>query len=316
MYNKIVTLTEYLLKEEQKFEKATGSFTLLMTTLENAVKIIASHVKQSGLVDILGKTGSTNASGDEVKKLDILSNEILVDCLSQSGQAQTLASEELADAISLENNGHYMVYFDPLDGSSNIEVNVNIGTIFSIYLNDKNILQPGRKQVAAGYIIYGPSVMFVYSCGQGVNGFTLDPSVGTFLLSHPNIIIPEEKGIYSFNESYEPIFHKHTLKYLKDVKNSEKKYTSRYIGSMVVDVHRTLLKGGIFGYPSDKERPDGILRLMYEVNPLAYIIQQAGGLAFSEKKNPLDITPKQLHQRVSIVMGSKKEVNHYQSFLS
>lgn len=314
MYNKVTTLTEFVLQEEEKFPEASGSFTLLINAIGRASKIIASHVKQAGLADVIGQTGNVNASGDQVKKLDVLSNEIMIETLRGSKQVHMMASEELDEAMKVDENAHYDVFFDPLDGSSNIDVNVNIGTIFSIYKKNNSILQPGNKQIAAGYIVYGPSVMFVYSCGNGVNGFTLDPSMGSFLLSHPDIRIPEEQGIYSFNEVYEPIYFDQTKAFLKEAKTGEKKYTARYIGSMVGDVHRTLVKGGIFGYPADTKRPDGFLRLMYEVNPMCYLIQQAGGLSDSNGEDPLNIKPKELHQRVPIVLGSKKEVELYQSF--
>lgn len=318
MYNKITTLTEFVIQEEEKFPEATGSFTLLMNAISRASKIIASHVRQAGLVDVLGRANTSNASGDDVKKLDVLSNEIMIETLKGTGQASVLASEEMDEAIEFENNGHYTVFFDPLDGSSNIDVNVNIGTIFSVYKTEgrtgNDLLQPGSEQVAAGYVVYGPSVMFVYSSGSGVHGFTFDPSMGSFLLSHENIRIPEEKGIYSFNESYEKVASDQTLNYLKDIKHGDKKYTARYIGSMVGDVHRTLFKGGIFGYPGDKKREHGHLRLMYEVNPMSYLVQQAGGMALSNGQDPLSIEPEELHQRVPIVLGSTKEVEHYQSF--
>jgi fructose-1,6-bisphosphatase I len=314
MYNKVITLTEFVLEEEQKFPEATGSFTLLVNSISRATKIIASHVKQAGLVDILGQTNTMNSSGDQVKKLDVLSNEIMMETLRGSKQVHMMASEELEETMTVDDKAHYDVFFDPLDGSSNIDVNVNIGTIFSIYRKADSKLQSGNKQIAAGYVLYGPSVMFVYSSGSGVHGFTLDPSMGSFLLSHQNMRVPEEQGIYSFNEVYEPVYTDQTRAYISAIKSGDKKFTSRYIGSLVGDVHRTLVKGGIYGYPADTKRPEGFLRLMYEVNPMTYIIQQAGGLAESNGKNPLDIQPKELHQRVPIILGSKKEVEHYQSF--
>ena len=314
MYNKVTTLSEFILEEEHKFPKATGSFTLLMNSIASATKIIGAHVRKAGLVDLLGRNNSTNATGDDVKRLDVFSNEVMVETLKSSKQVHTLASEELEAEITLDNKAPYNVFFDPLDGSSNIDVNINIGTIFSIYKSGGKILKPGKEQIAAGYVVYGPSTMFVYSSGSGVHGFTFDPSMGSYLLSHPNIRIPEEQGIYSFNESYERIFTNQTRKYLADIKNGKKKYTVRYIGSMVADVHRTIIRGGIFGYPSDTSRPEGFLRLMYEVNPMAYLIKQAGGHADSNGVDPLEIIPKKLHQRVPIVLGSKKEVEHYQLF--
>jgi fructose-1,6-bisphosphatase I len=313
MFTNVTTLTEFILKEERKFKDATGSFTLLMTHIENAAKIIASHITRSGLVDILGRTGETNVHNEEVQKLDVYSNQLLVDTLIGSGQTYAVASEELKEPVYAKKNiGEYVVFFDPLDGSSNIDVNVNIGTIFSIYRKSDSLLQPGRKQVAAGYIMYGPSVMFVYSCGNGVNGFTLDPSIGSFLLSNPDIKIPESKSVYSINEGNAEFFEDKTRQYLESIKKGEKPYKLRYIGTLVADVHRTLMQGGIFLYPPDKKSPNGKLRLMYEVNPMSFLVEQAGGAAISNSKSPLDITPSDIHQRVPVALGSKKELNRYQ----
>lgn len=314
--NNVTTLTEFILKEEQQHQGATGSFTLLLTHIENAAKIIASHIKRSGLVDILGQTGNKNAYNEDVQKLDEFSDHLLADILCESGQVGFIASEELAEPITINKKGKYNVFFDPLDGSSNIDVNINVGTIFSIYHNDSELLQKGQKQVASGYIIYGSSVMFVYTYGNGVNGFTLDPAIGSFLLSHPNIVIPESKNIYSINDGNFELFENSMQKYLNNIKSEEKPYQSRYVGSMVADVHRTLLKGGIFMNPANKNKPDGKLRLMFEVNPLSLIIQQAGGMAISRNINPLDIVPEKLEQRVPIVMGSKKEVEKYLQYIT
>ena len=315
MYQNIVTLTEFIVSEERKFKNATGGFTLLLTHIENACKIIASHVKRSGLVDIIGKTGKQNAFDEEVQKLDAFSDKLLIDILSESGQVGTIGSEELENPIVVNKKGKYNVFFDPLDGSSNIDTNISIGTIFSIFHNDGPLLQKGKKQVASGYIIYGTSVMFVYTCGNGVNGFTLDPAVGSFLLSHENIRVPEKNNIYSVNEGYYELFDENMKKYLHAIKREEKPYQSRYVGSMVADVHRTLLKGGIFMNPANKNKPTGKLRLMYEVNPLSYVMQQAGGLATSNGVNPLDIEPQSLTQRVPIAMGSRDEVKKYLTYL-
>lgn len=309
MFNKVITLTEFILAEERKFKNATGSFTLLLTHIENATKIIASHIKKSGLVDILGKTGEKNAYQEEVEKLDVFSNKLLIDILSSTGHIGTLASEELEKPIEIDKKrGQYNVFFDPLDGSSNIDVNISIGTIFSIYHNHSGLLQKGKTQVAAGYIIYGSSVMFVYSYGNGVNGFTLDPSIGSFILSHPNIRVPESKSIYSINEGNYEFFDDSLKKYLQALKKEKKPYKARYVGSMVADVHRTLLKGGIFLYPKDTNNPEGKLRLMFEVNPMSFIMKQAGGTASSDGKDPLTIKPTSLEQRVPIAMGSTKEI--------
>lgn len=315
MFTDVTTLTQFILEEERRSKQASGNLTMLLMHIETAAKHIASHIKKSGLVDILGKAGTTNVHDEDVQKLDVYSNNLLVSMLLQSGQVHAIASEELEEPIYAEKHkGDYVVYFDPLDGSSNIDVNINIGTIFSIYRKSDNLLQPGRTQVAAGYVLYGPSVMFVYTAGNGVNGFTLDPSMGSFLLSNPNIKMPESSGIYSINEGNAELFDDATKKYLHSIKKEEKPYKLRYVGSLVADIHRTLLKGGIFLYPSDKKSPNGKLRLMYEVNPMSFLIEQAGGKATSANTNPLDISPTTIHQRMPIVLGSSKEVEKYLSF--
>lgn len=312
MFKKVMTLTEFILKEERRFAGTTGSFTLLLTQIENASKIIASHIKKTGLVDILGQTGQKNAYNEEVQRLDEFSNHLLVDILSESGQVHAIASEELDKPFFIKkHSGNYTVFLDPLDGSSNIDINVNVGTIFSIYGKSESFLEPGTKQIAAGYIIYGPSVMFIYSCGDGVNGFTLDPSIGSFLLSHPDIRVPKQGTIYSVNEGYYPLFSKKDQDYIDAIKKGQKPHKLRYVGAMVSDVHRTLLKGGVFMYPADSKHPEGKLRLMYEVNPMSYIMQQAGGLAISGNINPLEIKPNDFTQRVPVVMGSREEVERY-----
>ncbi|MBI3619732.1 class 1 fructose-bisphosphatase [Candidatus Roizmanbacteria bacterium] len=311
MPDKPVTLTEFIIEEERHFKQATGSFTLLLTQIENAAKIIASHVKKSGLVDILGSAGKTNTSGEQVQKLDVFANELLVSTLLESGQVYAIMSEELDEPVfSKKNRGHYVVCFDPLDGSSNIDSNVSIGTIFSIYHKNPDLFQPGIKQVAAGYILYGSSVMFVYSCGRGVNGFTLDPSIGSFLLSHPKIKIPEKGDTYSINEAYFHLFDQKLQQYITDLKE-KKEYKLRYIGSMVADIHRTLLTGGIFLNPANKKSPEGKLRLLFEVNPLSFIVNQAGGSATTGYLDPLIIKPTQLIHRTPIAIGSRQEVKNY-----
>ncbi|HIE58578.1 MAG TPA: class 1 fructose-bisphosphatase [Persephonella sp.] len=314
-------LTRFILEEERKYPNATGSLSLALNTIASACKVIASHVRMAGLVDILGKAGKTNIQGEEVQKLDELSNEILIEYLSDCGEFYALASEELDEPIFPENgkNGKYIISFDPLDGSSNIDVNVSIGTIFSIHKklegNINDFLQEGYKQVAAGYVIYGSSTMLVYSTGNGVNGFTLDPSVGMFLLSHPNIKIPEKGKIYSINEANAKKWDKEGLKdFVENLK--EEGYTSRYIGSMVADVHRTLIKGGIFAYPSDKKNKNGKLRLLYEASPMAFLIEQAGGKTTTGEENILKVKPSNIHQRVPVFLGSKKEVNQLLEFLN
>ncbi|HVA96799.1 MAG TPA: class 1 fructose-bisphosphatase [Candidatus Acidoferrales bacterium] len=313
MYNNVITLTDHLLNERKK---SNHDLTIVLHQIENVSKIIASHIKASGLVDILGKAGRTNSFGEEVQKLDDLANNLLIDTLLTGGQVHTVVSEENKEPVlaSKANDGSYNVFFDPLDGSSNIDTNCPIGTIFGIYHKKDGILQPGKNQVAAGYVIYGSSVMFVYSAGNGVNGFTLDPAIGNFLLSHPNIQIPADGDTYSINEAYEHKFEGELLSYLQALK--QKKGTSlRYVGSMVADMHRTLIKGGIFIHPINATRPNGKLRLTIEVNPFAYLTEQAGGKVLGkDNKNPLSIIPEHIHDRSPIIIGSKKMVDEYQSF--
>ena len=304
-----ITLTEHILKEERNIPLATGKLTLILNQIAEASKIIASHVKNSGLVNIEGKTGEKNIYKEEVQKLDSFSNNLFVDLLTEIGFVNMIASEEIEKPIILNNKGEYSVFFDPLDGSSNIDTNISIGTIFSIYKNKDNRLQKGASQVAAGYILYGSSVMFVYTCNASVNGFTLDPSIGSYLLSHPNIKTPEETFEYSINEGNFNLYDEKIKNYLKILK--EKPYKIRYVASMVADIHRILLKGGIFLYPSDFKQPNGKLRLMFEVNPMSLIIERAGGKAYSKNQNPLDIQPTDVHQRVPIIMGSKSEVEKF-----
>ncbi len=314
-------LTRFILEEERKYPQATGSLSLALNTIASACKIIASHVRMAGLVDILGKAGKTNIQGEEVQKLDELSNEILIEHLSDCGEFYALASEELDEPIFPEKgkNGKYVISFDPLDGSSNIDVNVSIGTIFSIHkkvdgtVND--FLQEGYKQIAAGYVIYGSSTMLVYSTGNGVNGFTLDPSVGMFLLSHPDMKLPEKGKIYSINEANAKKWDINGLKeYIETLKDEG--YTVRYIGSMVADVHRTLIKGGIFAYPSDIKNKNGKLRLLYEASPMAFLIEQAGGKATDGKQDILKIKPTDIHQRTPVFLGSKKEIDQLMEFIN
>ncbi len=316
MYKYIPTLTDYILHEQRNATHASGRFTILLNQIENAAKIIASHVKASGLGDILGKTGEINTTGDEVQKLDIFTNNLLVDTLLASGEVYAVVSEELEEPVYApkETAGDYIVYFDPLDGSSNIDTNSPIGTIFSIYHKKGGLLQPGNQQVAAGYVIYGSSVMFVYTFGHGVNGFTLDPAIGSFLLSHPNIQIPSNGKIYSINEAYENLYDDQTKNFLQHLKDKGKS-RARLVGSLVADAHRTFIRGGIFLYPSDKKQPAGKLRLTIEVNPMAFLTEQAGGKAIcSDGKSPLLITPKQIHERASFIMGSNDNVDLYLSF--
>ncbi|QQG40725.1 MAG: class 1 fructose-bisphosphatase [Candidatus Levyibacteriota bacterium] len=307
----IPTLTDIILQEQQKAPNAKGNLTLILTQIVDAAKIIASHANRTGLVDILGKTGNKNAYDEEVQKLDEFSNNLLVKTLFESNQVYAVASEELPDILySPTKTGDYIVFFDPLDGSSNIDTNGPIGTIFSIYHKNDTVLQKGNKQIAAGYILYGPSTIFVYASQYSINGFTLDPSIGSFLLSFPNIKIPKKGNIYSINEGNYELFDEHTKKYLAHLKTT-KSYKARYIGSMVADMHRTLLKGGIFLYPSDSKNKEGKLRLLFEVNPMAFLIEKAGGMAVSNGKNPLDILPIAVNHKVPIAIGSKENVEEF-----
>ncbi|WP_028575236.1 class 1 fructose-bisphosphatase [Desulfonatronovibrio hydrogenovorans] len=321
-----VTVTEQLLIHQKASPMATGRFTRLLNELILAAKIISREVNKAGLVNVLGFTGETNIQGEKVKKLDEFANSVLIHRLQRSGLLCAMSSEENADLIEIPDNlkqGDYILIFDPLDGSSNIDVNVSIGTIFSILRRTgengpvtlDEVLQKGSEQVAAGYFLYGTSTMMVYSTGDGVHGFTLDPSVGEFLLSHPDIKIPEQGKIYSVNEGYWDYWDKPTreiVSYFKSPANQRKKpYSMRYIGSLVSDFHRNLFYGGIFLYPRDTRDPrlaSGKLRLLCEANPLAFIVEQAGGLAIDGKNRILDIEPHELHQRVPLFIGSKNDV--------
>lgn len=315
MYKNAVTLTDFLLEDERKNDKTTLGLTILLHEIENATKIIASHVKASGLVDIIGSTGNTNASGDQVQKLDEFSNQILLEMLSSCGQVHALASEEIEEAVyPKDSHGEYIVYFDPLDGSSNIDSNMPIGTIFSIYHKDGGLLQKGKKQLAAGYVLYGSSVVFVYSSGNGVNGFTLDPSIGSFLLSHPEMKIPPSGKIYSLNEAYEKFFDEKLRGYLKKLKEDGDSI-SRYVGTLVADAHRTFIKGGISIHPATSKNPEGKLRLMLEVNPFAFLTVQAGGMALgADNKEVLEIMPKKIHDRSPFIQGSPENIKDYLNF--
>lgn len=327
------TVVEHLLRTQQKTPMATGSFTRLINGIIVAAKVIQREVNKAGLVDILGFAGRMNVQGEQVRKLDDFANDTMRHRLQSCGEVCVLASEEDADIIEVPRQyqkGHYVVVFDPLDGSSNIDANVSIGTIFSIYRRVtsgdgdgtlEDVLQPGHKQVAAGYIIYGSSTVMVFSAGNGVHGFTLDPSVGEFLLSHEDIRIPPRGKIFSVNEGnynyWEPNIKRY-IEYLKDPQGNHKtNYTSRYIGSLVADFHRNLLYGGIFLYPADKKdprKPHGKLRLMCEANPMSFIVEQAGGAATTGADRILDIVPDDLHQRVPLIIGSKEDVEVFQDF--
>lgn len=329
MQKGITNLSRFLLEEQRKIPGATGDFTLILEQIAFAAKIISREVNKAGLVNILGKVGSVNYFGEQQQKLDVFANEKLIQALDHTGKICGMASEEVDEVIQVPSKypkGRYLVVFDPLDGSSNIDVNISIGTIFGIYrrLSDEtengcanDFLQPGRDLVAAGYVIYGSSTMFVYTTGYGVNGFTLDPTVGEFILSHPDIKIPEEGNIYSVNEGNSYRWDIKIKEYVEFLKSYDKRqYTLRYIGSLVSDFHRNLLKGGVFLYPADSKNPNGKLRLLYEANPLAFIIRQAGGLATDGKQDILDIVPESLHQRTPLIIGSKFEVRKFLEFMN
>ncbi|KAK3604684.1 hypothetical protein CHS0354_009296 [Potamilus streckersoni] len=314
-----ITLTRFVLEEQRKHPKATGDFTALVNSIQTAVKAVSSAVRKAGIHRLYGISGTANISGDEVKKLDVLANDLFINMLKSSYLTCVLASEENENAIIVETErqGRYMVCFDPLDGSSNIDCLVSIGSIFGVYRRheegdsvEQDILKPGRQMVAAGYALYGSATMIVLTTGDGVNGFMLDPAIGEFILTEKDIKIKPRGKIYSINEGYEASWDEATKEYVKSKKYPTKgsPYGARYIGSMVADVHRTLVYGGIFMYPGTKESPNGKLRLLYEGNPMAFIVEQAGGMATTGTMPILDITPESVHQRIPVFLGSKEDV--------
>lgn len=317
----IITLTRHVLSDQLRLgSTATGDLTLLLTAIQVTSKFIATNVRKARLINLIGLAGETNVQGEEQKKLDVLSNDIMVNALRASGKTAVLVSEELDEAIIIEDKfkGGYCVVFDPLDGSSNIDAGVNIGTIFGIYQvrpgslgTIEDVLRPGSEMVAAGYTMYGSSANLVLSTGSGVNGYTLDAALGEFILTHPNIQIPPRGKIYSFNEGNSMYFYPPVTAYLKSIKYPtppKSPYSARYIGSMVADVHRTLLYGGIFGYPDDKKSKKGKLRLLYEAFPMAFLTEQAGGIATTGTKRILDIIPTSIHERCPVFLGSRDDV--------
>lgn len=324
--NSIITLDEFTIDETRKFKNATGELSSILRDIGLASKLINQKVSRAGLEDILGAQGAVNVQGEEQMKLDVFSDDTLVKILNSCTECAGIASEENDDIIAFDDDyskkSKYVILFDPLDGSSNIDVNASIGTIFAIYkrvtpfgeqVSNLDFLQQGKKLMAAGYVIYGSSTMLVYATRLGVNGFTLEPSIGEFCLSHPNMKIPEDGKIYSLNQGNMSRMSegmKNYLEYCTAIdENSHRPYSHRYIGSMVADMHRTLIKGGIFLYPSDQKNPNGKLRLLYECNPMAFIVTQAGGLASTGTEDILEIIPNELHQRVPIMIGSKNMVN-------
>ena len=330
--NKVTTLNQFIIEQQAEFPSATGGFSRLLHHIGIAAKKVNREVNKAGLVDILGQAGSENVQGEEQQKLDVYANETFLEELKASGECCGVASEENEDIVifneGLCKNARYIVCMDPLDGSSNIDVNVSVGTIFSIYkrlspegspAEKTDFLQPGSALLAAGYVIYGSSTMLVYTSGNGVNGFTLDPSIGEFCLSHADVKIPVSGKIYSINEgNYEkfPVGVKKYIKYCqeKDTRHG-RPYTSRYIGSLVADFHRNMLKGGIYIYPETDSHPHGKLRLQCECNPVAFIVEQAGGTATDGGKRILDIEPQDVHERTPLYVGSRNMVGKVTEFL-
>ncbi len=325
--SRIVTLDEFIIRRQKDFPFASGELTGLLRDIGVAAKIVNREVNKAGLINILGAAGGDNATGDEVQKLDLYANEKLIECLKNNGECCGVASEEFEDFIPIppviDKPSKYVVVFDPLDGSSNIDVNVSVGTIFGIYrrLSDpgspctlQDFLQKGADLVAAGYVLYGTSTLLVYTTGRGVNGFTLDPSIGEFCLSHRDIQIPNRGNYYSVNQGYYLKFDVEMRRYIDHC--SDMNLRLRYIGSMVSDIHRILLQGGIFLYPQTRKYPQGKLRLVYECNPLAFIVEQAGGKAMTcQLQRVLDLDVTHLHQRVTVAMGSPEMVDEMKAFV-
>ncbi|WP_298322898.1 class 1 fructose-bisphosphatase [uncultured Dokdonia sp.] len=331
MSRKNQTLGEFIIENQAEFQYSSGELSRLINSIRLAAKVVNHEVNKAGLVDIVGAAGETNIQGEDQQKLDVMANDTFIRTLTNRNILCGIASEENDDFISLEgqngdNNNKYILLMDPLDGSSNIDVNVSVGTIFSIYrrvtpagtpVTMEDFLQKGREQVAAGYIVYGTSTMLVYTTGHGVNGFTLNPAIGTFYLSHPNMQFPEMGSIYSVNEGnyvHFPDGVKRYIKYCQEEKD-DRPYTSRYIGSLVSDIHRNMIKGGIYMYPKSSKAANGKLRLLYECNPMAFIAEQAGGKASDGFEAILDLQPTELHERVPFFCGSKLMVEKAESFM-
>ena len=331
MLNKNQTLGEFIIKNQTSFKYSSGELSSLINSIRLAAKVVNHEVNKAGLVDIIGFTGNENIQSEKQQKLDVYANEKFISTLINRNIVCGIASEEEENFITINssdrnNQNKYVVLIDPLDGSSNIDVNVSVGTIFSIYRRKTKIgtevsiddfLQKGRNQVAAGYIIYGTSTMLVYTTGSGVNGFTLNPAIGTFYHSNSSIKIPKDGNIYSINEGNYLQFPEFVKKYIKfcQEEKDDRPYTSRYIGSLVSDFHRNMIKGGIFLYPQTSKNPNGKLRLLYECNPIAFICEQAGGVATNGKENILDIIPTGLHMRTPFYCGSKKMVQQLKKFI-
>jgi fructose-1,6-bisphosphatase I len=317
----LVTIQQHIMEEQRRYHPtASGEFSWLLSGITLATKIIAAHVRRAGLGDVLGSAERRNIQGETVQKLDVLANQALLHSLGSRGNVGVMASEEDDEPIVVHRDaahGKYVVVFDPLDGSSNIDVNVSVGTIFSILRREPgagdpmtDVLQPGDRQLAAGYVVYGSSTMLVYTTGNGVYGFTLDPAVGAYLISHERITMPAQGNLYSVNEANADSFPEPYRRFLARLRAGEagRTYSSRYIGSLVADFHRTLLKGGIFLYPPTRQYPGGKLRLLYEANPIALLAEQAGGMATDGSRRILDVRPTSLHQRTPLLVGSRAEM--------
>ncbi len=332
--NGFITLGEFIVQRQADFPYAKGELSRLLSAIRLAAKVMNSQISKAGLVDdILGSAGNENIQGEEQKKLDVYANRLFINALKARGEVCGIASEEEEQSIIFENeagvNGKYIVLIDPIDGSSNIEVNVSIGTVFAIYRRLSPIgtpavlsdfLQAGRKQVAAGYVIFGSSTMLVFTSGNGVNGFTYDPGIGVFYLSHPNMQVPNDGKIYSVNEGNHAYFSPEVKAYIDYCKaidiESNRPYTGRYIGSMIADLHRNFLKGGIYMYPASSKAPNGKLRLLYECNPMAFLMEQAGGKASDGRQTILDIVPEEIHERTPFYAGSSDMVDKLEEVLA
>lgn len=330
MYRKVITLTRHILEEQALHPEATGALSYILYQIQMAAKIISNHVNKAGLANILGYTDRINVQGEQVQKLDEFANFVLINALDHTGHVAGIATEEEEDILPIakqHRGGSYIIMLDPLDGSSNIDANVSIGTIFAIHRRIseegteptlEDFLQPGKNIICSGYVIYGSSTMLVYTTGHGVHGFTLDPAFGEFILSHEDIRIPEKCKVLSLNEAYEPRWFEWTRRYIRFFKEEggfDGKITSRYIGSLVADFHRNLLYGGVFLYPNDKKTPSGKLRLLYEGQPLGFLAQDAGGYASTGEEAILDIQPTDLHQRVPLIIGNKREVEEAEKYV-
>ncbi len=329
MPSPIITTIQSHIQDQQRrhSEEASGTFSWMLSGITLATKMIAAEIRKAGLNDVYGAAGATNVQGEAQQKLDVFANEAMQHCLGLRDSVAALISEENDEPVFFHRSGEkakYIIVFDPLDGSSNIDVNVNVGTIFSIFRRPEGtrledaLLQTGLQQVAAGYVVYGPSTVFVYTTGTGVYGFTLDPAIGAYVLSFDNMKMPEQGQYYSVNEANASTFPETYQRYLSELRNgsiNDKVYSSRYIGSLVADFHRTLLKGGVFLYPPTEKQPQGKLRLMYEANPLAWIAEQAGGRAISGHGRILEIQPKSIHERTSLIVGSRVEVDRLERIL-